>query len=228
VKYHWEELPLRKILNEYFKVPVYIANDSHVAALAEYHFGQKTEEQSLVLLKVSDGISAGLILRGKIHYGDGFGAGEIGHICVEPHGLPCRCGHSGCLETVSSQRAVVQMAREVLHENPETGDSEILKRLLAETRAGNPDCRKVVQKAGEYLGLAAANIIGLLNVHQIVLAGTLSCLGDDLLSPMIEASRDKALDALSRQTHIFISNLGDEIVQLGAAALVQQEILGIF
>lgn len=228
VKYRWENLPLRAILQERYHVPVVIANDSHVAALAEYHFGRAKQEKSLVLLMVGDGISAGIILDGKIYCGDGLGAGEIGHIVVAPAGLPCRCGHAGCLETVASQRAVIRLAREAYGATPETSDAQILQRLQFESSSNNFTARRIIRQAGAYLGLAAANIVGLLNVHQIVLAGSLACLGDALLEPMVDATRQKALDTLARQTRISISALGDEIVQLGAAALVQQEILGIF
>lgn len=228
VKYRWENLPLRAILQEHYHAPVVIANDSHVAALAEYHFGRAKQGKSLVLLMVGDGISAGIILNGKIYSGDGLGAGEIGHIVVVPAGLPCRCGHAGCLETVASERAVIRLAREVYGAAPETSDAQILQRLQFESSSNNSAARRIVRQAGAYLGLAAANIIGLLNVQQIVLAGSLACLGDALLEPMVDAAGQKALDTLARQTRISISTLGDEIVQLGAAALVQQEILGIF
>lgn len=228
VKYRWVDFPLRQILFDRYRVPVYIANDSHVAALAEYYYGQGGKDQSLVLLKVSDGISAGLILHGQIYYGDGYGAGEIGHICVEPNGLPCRCGHLGCLETVASQRAVAQMARDALQLPKGMKDELVLSRLVSELDANRDESRRIAARAGEYLGIAAANIVGLLNVHQIVLAGSVTCLGEALLSPMIEASHQKALDALVQQTQITITKLGIEIVQLGAAALVQQESLGIF
>ncbi|HEX2978890.1 MAG TPA: ROK family transcriptional regulator [Anaerolineaceae bacterium] len=237
VKYRWEELPLRKILQDHYHVPVMIANDSHVAALAEYYFGQAKAESaveqnpkahSLVLLKVSDGISAGIILSGKIYYGDGFGAGEIGHICVEPNGARCRCGHMGCLETVASERAVLQMARKTFRSSAELDDAQVMQKVQTDLVSGTGETQPIVNRAGEFLGLAAANIIGLLNVHQIVLAGSLSALGDALLQPMIRVTGENALDAMTQQTQISISKLGNDIVQLGAAALVQQDILGIF
>jgi len=130
VKYQWREVPLKSILQQKYQVPVSIANDSHVAALAEYIYGVDPNEENLVLLKVGEGISAGLILSGKIFAGDGFGAGEIGHVCVEPNGLPCRCGHIGCLETVASLRALAQMTREVFSDVNGMTNEAILARLV--------------------------------------------------------------------------------------------------
>ncbi len=228
VKYQWQEVPLKAILQQKYSVPVAIANDSHVAALAEYIYGIDPNEENLVLLKVGEGISAGLILSGKIFAGDGSGAGEIGHVSVEPNGQPCRCGHIGCLETVASLRALAQMTREVFSEVNGMSNDAILDRLVRELEEGNPESIQIARRAGEYLGLAVANIVGLLNIHKIVLAGPISTLGDVLTESIVASMQEKALDTLSRQTQILVSKLGTNIVQIGAAALVQQTTLGLF
>lgn len=229
VKYQWEEIPLRTILQEKFQVPVLIANDSQAAALAEYIYGVDPNEKNLVLLKVGEGISAGLIIDGKIFFGDGNGAGEVGHICVEPSGLLCRCGHIGCLETVASERALIQMTRELFPNTNGLTNEALLQMLVQAFHAGNPESKRMIERTGDYLGLAVANVIGLLNIHKIVLAGPIATLLGEALTPVIVRSmEEKALDALSQQTQIILSNLGTEIVQIGAAALVQQSILGLF
>jgi predicted NBD/HSP70 family sugar kinase len=228
VKYQWEEIPLKAILQKKYRVPVMIANDSQVAALAEYIYGVDLKEKNLVLLKVGEGISAGLIINGKIFFGDGNGAGEIGHISVEPNGILCRCGHLGCLETVSSLRALAQMAREVFPNTEGSSNEALLGMLVKGLEAKNPQSLRIVSRAGEYLGLAVANVVGLLNIHKIVLAGEVSALGEALTQPIVNSMQEKALDALSKQTQILTSKLGNEIVQIGAAALVQQSTLGLF
>jgi predicted NBD/HSP70 family sugar kinase len=228
VKYHWQEVPLKSILQEKYRVPVAVANDSHVAALAEYIYGVDPNEENLVLLKVGEGISAGLILSGTIFAGDGFGAGEIGHVCVEPNGLPCRCGHIGCLETVASLRALAQMTREVFSDVNGLSNDDILARLEKGVEADDPESIKIVSRVGDYLGLAVANIVGLLNIHKIVLAGPISTLGEALTSSIVESMQEKALDTLAMQTQVLVSTLGTDIVQIGAGALVQQSILGLF
>jgi Transcriptional regulator/sugar kinase len=228
VKYQWEEIPLKAILQKKYRVPVMIANDSQVAALAEYIYGVELNEKNLVLLKVGEGISAGLIINGKIFFGDGNGAGEIGHISVEPNGILCRCGHLGCLETVSSLRALAQMSREAFPNTDGLSNESVLDMLVKGLEAKNPQSQRIVNRSGEYLGLAVANVVGLLNIHKIVLAGEVSALGDALTNSIVSSMQEKALDALAQQTQIFVSKLGNEIVQIGAAALVQQSTLGLF
>lgn len=228
VKYQWKEIPLRSLLQDKFGVPVFIANDSQVAALAEYIYGVDPNEKNLVLLKVGEGISAGLIIDGKIFFGDGNGAGEVGHICVEPGGLLCRCGHIGCLETVASLRALAQMTREILPASDGLTNEMLLEKLVGLISAENAEGQRIVGRAGDYLGLAVANIVGLLNIHKIVLAGPVTVLGDVLVQPILASMQEKALDALSKQTQVLVSDLGTNIVQIGAAALVQQSTLGLF
>ena len=104
VNLNWHDLPLRALLEERYGLPVYVANDSQVAALGEYTFGDGPGVENLVVVKVGQGIGAGIVLNGQIFHGETFGAGEIGHVAVVANGRQCRCGNFGCLETVASAR----------------------------------------------------------------------------------------------------------------------------
>jgi len=104
VNLKWQDLPLGSLLRERYGVPVRIANDSRAAALAIQLFSGR-QSGNLVAIKVGRGIGAGVVLGGEVFHGDGFGAGEIGHVVVDDDGAECRCGRFGCLETVASSRA---------------------------------------------------------------------------------------------------------------------------
>jgi predicted NBD/HSP70 family sugar kinase len=70
--------------------------------MGEYQYGKYPSEVNMIVVRVGRGIGAGIIINGQIFPGDSGYAGEIGHVvCVHSEGLPCRCGNSGCLETVS-------------------------------------------------------------------------------------------------------------------------------
>ena len=88
--------------HERYGLPTVVANDSRAAAIATYLFEGEDRPENLVAIKVGRGIGAGLVLDGELFGGDGDGAGEIGHIVVEPDGAACHCGRFGCLETVAS------------------------------------------------------------------------------------------------------------------------------
>jgi N-acetylglucosamine repressor len=235
VNLDWHDLPLGDLLEERYELPVYIANDSQVAALAEFTFGDSKDVSNLIVIKVSRGTGAGIVLDRQLYYGDGFGAGEIGHVAVVEDGELCRCGHYGCLETVTSSRAIVRRAQAIakndphstLHQfvaTPEEINTDI---VLQAFEAGDEALQQVVAEAGHYLGIAVANLVGALNVQRIVIAGNVARFGQALLGPIRRELRQCSLAALASETHVEITSLGPDIVILGAAALLLTYELGL-
>ena len=234
VNLDWQELPLGAILRERYAVPVAVANDSRAAALAIQLFTDR-RSTNLVAIKVGRGIGAGVVLGGELFHGDGFGAGEIGHVVVDVDGAECRCGQFGCLETVASTRAIVARATEVARETP---DSNLGRRLadagvlrLDDVRAaldqGDEDARRIVVAAGRSLGLAIAGMIGLLDVERIVLHGSVTTLGEPWLEAVRDEARRRSLGLLSRSVTIEIEASGDDLVVMGASALLLTSELGL-
>jgi len=234
VNLDWQELPLGAILRERYAVPVAVANDSRAAALAIQLFTDR-RSTNLVAIKVGRGIGAGVVLGGELFHGDGFGAGEIGHVVVDVDGAECRCGQFGCLETVASTRAIVARATEVAREN---SDSNLGRRLadagvlrLDDVRAvldqGDEDARRLVVAAGRSLGLAIAGMIGLLDVERIVLHGSVTTLGEPWLEAVRDEARRRSLGLLSRSVTIEIEASGDDLVVMGASALLLTSELGL-
>ncbi len=235
VNLEWRNLPLSDLLQARYRAPVYIANDSQVAALAEYTFGNGGDSQSLVVVKVGRGVGAGIVLNGQLHYGDGFGAGEIGHVMVKENGRKCSCGHFGCLETVASSRAIVRQAREIARQNPDSLLNQLVETpeqintdvVVSAFKAGEDDLRPVILETGRYLGMAVAALVGTLNIRRIVIGGSVAHFGEALLEPIRTEMARRSLAALAEGTDLALSTLGDEIVILGAAALVLTHELGI-
>jgi predicted NBD/HSP70 family sugar kinase len=96
---HWAGVDLTGILRHHLDLPVYVANDANTAVLAEYTFGGTTAAD-LMLLRIETGVGAGLVVGGALVQGHAWAAGEIGHVVVDPAGLRCACGRTGCLETI--------------------------------------------------------------------------------------------------------------------------------
>lgn len=235
VNLDWQDLPLRDKLKTRYDLPVYIANDGHVAALAEYIFGRGRKIPNLIVLKVGRGVIAGIVLNGRLHYGDGSGAGEIGHVRVVEGGRLCRCGHYGCLETVTNSRAVVEQARVIAQTQPESKLHPFAGRLEALTseyvfqafEAGDETLHSIAAEVGYYLGIAAAYLIGVLNIECIVIAGIGARFGESLLKPLRHEIQQRSLSMLTPSTHVQLSSLGQDIVLQGAAALLLTNEIGL-
>jgi predicted NBD/HSP70 family sugar kinase len=235
VNLDWRDLPLANMLKEEFKLPTYVANDCQAAALAEFTFNRRGRENNLVVVKVGRGIGAGIILEGKLFYGDNFGAGEIGHMEIVKGGELCRCGNYGCLETVASSRAMVRRARILMEKGELTLLSQLVSSpneintdiILEAFEAGDPDVQSLVNEIGQQLGFAIAHLVCALNINRVVIAGSLARFGDGLIQSIRENVEQGALPALSGETRIEISPLGRDIVILGAASLILSNEIGL-
>jgi N-acetylglucosamine repressor len=234
----WNHLPLRDLLQERYDPPVYVMNDSHAAAYGEYTFGQTADDaaRNMIVLRVGPGVSAGIVLDGLPFYGDGYGAGEIGHTRIVPNGDLCLCGHTGCLETVVSRRVLLARAQEIAARKPESklnqfvdspaeiNQTSIVIRALF---ADDDDVREMVEEMGEFLGLAVANLVGLLNIRQIRVAGRMSCCDESLLDPLRRVLAESAHPRLVEETEIGLASLGADGVVQGVAALILSYELGL-
>jgi predicted NBD/HSP70 family sugar kinase len=219
VKRNWRELPLGSLVTGRLGLPVYVANDSQAAALAEHVFTE-TRGANLIVIKVGQGIGAGVVLNGQLFQGDRFGAGEIGHTVMDPKGDVCRCGRRGCLETLASARAVLTRLS-ALRRKPVSMD-----RAIADFARGDPQVCGVVLEAGTRLGEAVASLIGALHVRRIVLSGTMAAFGEPWLQAVSAAASSRSLAALAGDTTFELGRI-DDIVVLGASALLMTRELGL-
>jgi len=230
----WVNLNLKEILEARFRAPIHLANDCHVAALAECAYGGHGRNPGLVLIKAGEGIGSGIVLEGRLHAGEGFSAGEIGHLCVDRDGLPCSCGNRGCLETVASAPSLLRKAREQARRAPDTPFARAVRargaslELLREFNdGGDPQARSLVQDLGANLGAAVAGFAGILNIRRVVLSGTPELFGDPLLEALRMELQARILPDQARETVVSFSALGPDIVLQGACALVLRKELDI-
>jgi N-acetylglucosamine repressor len=210
VNLDWRDLPLRELLQKKFKIPVWILNDSQATAIGEFVYGgQTTPEDNLIVVNVTHGIGAGILINGRLFPGDGGGAGEIGHVVVQEHGELCRCGQRGCLETISSTRAVLQKLK-----------VNSLEEAQAAFESGNLRARQVVNDAAHYLGISLASLIGTLNIHKIVISGDMACFGEPWLNIVKASMRNAALMRLAEDTQLELGSLQYRACILGASAFL--------
>ncbi|HVN53721.1 MAG TPA: ROK family transcriptional regulator [Anaerolineaceae bacterium] len=229
----WTDLPLKKDLQNRFQIPVYVSNDSHVAAMAEFTYGHWNKAPNLVVIKVGEGIGSGIVLDSKLYYGDGYSAGEIGHLSVvDEGGELCSCGKYGCLETVSSSQAVIREAQLLSavkngHALARDPQELTLERVSDWIASGDQDMAALVTRAGKYMGAVIASLIGILSIRKIIIAGDFGLFGDHYLDAVRCEAEKRVLPGMMANTEIAPSTLGANIVLLGVSALVMAEELGL-
>lgn len=231
----WVNVPLQRLFADRYHMPVFVANDSHMLALAESSFGAGKDLVNLVAVKVGEGIGTGIVLGRQLFSGDGFGAGEIGHLVVKENGALCTCGNRGCLETVASVRALEQRVQEAVQQAPDSLLASLvtsagkagIAQLAEAVRQSDPVALEITREVSRYLGVALAALIGVLNIHHIFLYGPIRQLGSVLLEAVHAEVQQRVLKRMANATRITFSALGEDASLLGASALVLSRVLGL-
>lgn len=234
VNLHWYDLPLAHLLAQRYDLPIHIVNDNQASLLAEQIFGQHKNSTDLVVIRVGRGIGAGIMVNGRmIHTA---GAGEIGHVTVVEDGERCSCGNRGCLETVASSRAIVQQARQLMRSHPHSwlsrqaapqGDLD-MPMVVAALAAGDEFLAPIVARAGRALGVVIAHLVSILSTPHILLCGSVADLGEALLQPIKTEVERRSFTAQLHPPQIDFVSLKNDIIMLGATALLLRNELGLF
>jgi predicted NBD/HSP70 family sugar kinase len=153
------------------------------------------------------------VLGGRVQRGASGIAGEIGHVIVDPQGPVCRCGNRGCLETVASAPALLNLLR------PANGELDVTG-MLALAESGDVGSRRVLVDAGRSVGRVLADVVNVVNPELIVVGGDLAGAGEALLDGVTESIGRYALPAASEAVTVRAGALGDRAEVLGALNLV--------
>jgi glucokinase len=167
----WGDIPLRKLLEGAFQVPVTIDNESNLYALGERAYGAAKGEDHFVFLEVGEGVGAGIFINGTLYRGATGSAGEIGYMQVPsaPRG-PFSAKVLGNLERVAGGRGMEEAWRESA-KNGHWREPATAAEILAFAEAGDPLATRIVEAAAKALCDVITNISVLLDPTVIVLGG---------------------------------------------------------
>jgi predicted NBD/HSP70 family sugar kinase len=82
---------------------------------------------------------------------------------------------------------------------------------------------QLYRDAGRLIGIAAADVINLLNPGRLIIGGGVSQAGDLILDSLRETACERSMQAATGNFDIVQSALGRRATALGAVALVLQE-----
>jgi glucokinase len=204
--------PLGNILEEKYKLPVFLENDANNCALGEKYFGYAKEAEDFIWLTVSNGCGAGIFLNGKLFTGSGGNAGELGHICVTDEDFTCPCGNKGCLEASAAGPGISRRYKAL------SGEELSAKEIAVRARSGEENAVMVYKKTGEYIGTAIAAAVNVINVPLVIVGGGIS-MDYDLFSGDLERTvHGKIYLTANKNLQIKRTKLGYHASLIGAAA----------
>jgi N-acetylglucosamine repressor len=230
----WYDVPLRAELSRALRAPVIVRNITQAAAVAEGRLGSARGVRSFAWVYVGTGVGAALVADGRVLYGKNGFSGELGHCAVHGNSALCGCGRTGCIETVASGTAIEAAARASVKgivvpsghgsghasgngANPRKIDAQA---VAIAARAGDEEARRILARAGEYLGMGISYLLNLFNPEMVVLGGRVIQAGNHLLDPVRASVAAHAMrgDGIP----IALSTVGDDIMLRGAVLLAME------
>ena len=230
----WKNVALAEALRQRFVYPIAVFSRGNAATWGERWYGAGRDVDNLLYVRVGAGIVSGLVLHGQPYLGRNYGAGELGHMTVQPEGTLCRCGTRGCLATVATTDALLNRVRQLLRHDTSNAlwttmqhnfDHLTLTDVVNAAQDANPLAQQALAEIGRWLGVAVASAINLLNLEMVIVGGPLALAGDYLLAPLQNELAQRALPTHLANLPVTTSLLKEDAPAVGAASLVLHEFL---
>jgi glucokinase-like ROK family protein len=220
----WRNLPLKTRLEDTLHLPVFVENEVNLIALGESWQGAGQGLRNLICISLGAGIGAGIILNGQLYRGSHGAAGEVGYIIPNETCLGRTYDEFGCLESLAGSMGIAGRAGARLangepsalngEENIDPSDLTAEMVLLA-AKEGDPLAESVLNETLDYLSIAVANLICILDPDCIVISGDLAEYGDLFIEPI----RSRLKGAVPHMPDIVLSELRTDAAVLGALAI---------
>jgi glucokinase len=225
-------IPMAKLMESKFSLPVTLTNDANAAAIGEMMYGAAKGMREFIMITLGTGVGSGIVANGKLIYGhDGF-AGELGHTIIIPDGrLHAGTGKRGSLESYASATGVRLTAIELLKNSKEASllrdvpeDKLDSKAVYDAAIQGDKIALEIFEFTGKILGLALANAVMFSSPEAIVLFGGLTKAGDYILKPTREHMEANLIQVFQNKVKLLFSHLKEsDAAILGASALVWEK-----
>lgn len=222
-------IPLARMLQDKFKIPVRLTNDANAAAVGEMMYGAAQGMKDFIMITLGTGVGSGIVANGQLIYGhDGF-AGELGHTTIIPDGrLHPGTGKKGSLESYASATGVAQSAIEILENTDRPSTLRDIPKGALNSKAvfeaatkGDEVAKEVFAFTGKVLGMALANFVMFSSPEAIILFGGLTKAGDLILKPTREHLEANVIEIFQNKVKILVSHLKEsDAAILGASALM--------
>jgi glucokinase len=202
----WMGWPVTRPIAEAVGLPTALVNDARAFGLAELRLGAGQEARAMVGVVLGTGVGGVIALDGRVYHGRDGGAGEIGHMTIDPNGPDCNCGNHGCLESfVRADRIAAACGAPTVVEAVE--------------RASNGDATAIegLRSAGRYLGIAIANVVLMISADRVVVGGGVAAAGERILGPARDEVRRRFEGTALNDVEIVAAQLGLWAGAIGAA-----------
>ncbi|MDQ2087616.1 ROK family protein [Herbivorax sp. ANBcel31] len=226
---NFRNVPIRKEMQEYLDLPVFVDNDANCAALAESVAGAAKGTKCSVTITLGTGIGSGIIIDGKAYSGFNYAGAEIGHTVIEMDGEQCTCGRKGCWETYAAATALIRQTKKAAEQNPDSIINKLVdgdmykvdaKTAFDAAKLGDKTGKMVVERYIRYIAEGIINVINIFMPEVLVIGGGVCKEGDYLLDPLKDIVKKGVYSQEGLpQTQIKTAQMGNAAGIVGAAML---------
>jgi glucokinase len=214
----FENTPLRNMLQNATGLDVELGNDANAAAVGEWIFGAGKGMRDLVYVTVSTGIGGGVIIDDHLLLGHRGSAGEVGHHIIDWHTRmsweDVAAGPGFAARAAAAMRADATTALHALT-TPEAVQGH---HIAQAAKSGDTVALRLMDDEGEAIGAGLVNMLHLYSPAKIVLGGGVVINNPQFVERARQVIAERAL-AVYRDVPVVMTELGDRIGLLGAAAL---------
>lgn len=210
----FENLPLGKILEDEFNIPVAVTNNAGVIALNAYRRGIAQDCNALFTFFIRQGVGGAFITNGNLFSVSGKTTFEVGHMIVDAEGRECYCGSNGCLETYISETGIM----ESLQKDGYGFDS--IKEVEQALKAGDTDLRNLIKRESYPLAVSAQNLFRILSPDVILVITRFRELSKVLTELITECLQTDSYNPTGSEVAVYADGYSALEAGLGACDLV--------
>jgi glucokinase-like ROK family protein len=232
--FDWRDVDIRGLIEEILEIPVYVISEGASMALGEYRCGAGRDCEDIVCVDIDAGIGSVALMSGQIRYGHRNMAGEIGHTLMVEDGEICRCGKTGCLETVAAGWGILAKIRKDTENGTKSNISNqvhsestrvAVRAIFEAAKDGDKLAGKVVDEAAKYLGKAISWVINYSDPELVILSGCITDEGGKMLLDLVKHYTGiHVVDGNLNPVKMESGELGELAVIIGAATLVYEKV----
>jgi predicted NBD/HSP70 family sugar kinase len=215
----WTRIDLHAELQRLLDTPIEMENAANACLFSERWFGSFSNTQNMMVISVSEGVGAGLLIDGRVVRGRDDMAGEFGHMPIEENGPVCGCGNVGCWETFASNRAGLRYYRELAPDSPIATFRELLDLAVG----GDLRALRSIDKMTTYLARGLVMLSAGLAPEVVIIVGECTALWARI-RPLLESNL--IAKSFTPNTPRLVAAVDGDAARLrGAAALVLHKVL---
>jgi predicted NBD/HSP70 family sugar kinase len=210
--FNWKQINIKKIIAREYNYPIFIDNDVRMMAAGEIWQGR----DDFIFINTGSGIGSALVFKAKLHYGNNYAAGELGHMKIKDGGPKCHCGKTGCLEALSSKESIISRYQKLKDSKSEISFAEIISNY----QKGESEALIVINDALKYFGRAISDLVNILNPEAVIIGGLFAEFEKILIKPLYQIVKGESMAQAVKDLKIITAYYQDLAGAAGAAEKV--------